>query len=116
MSFKNVLEDHVEELPRLLQEFRQKSGSDATPVAGKPVFDEEAGSSAVAGKPVFKTFGAEPASAALGFGMDLARQALQDAESRLPPDAQADEDLAKASKHWQRPGICWRLLHPRCQA
>ena len=41
---------------------------------------------------------AEPASAALAIAVDLARQALLDAESRLPPDAQADEDLAQASK------------------
>ena len=146
-TFKKVLEDHVEDLRRLLQEFSQKAGSDnprgerasqsvdrfspndavqplhnsascgatstaahggttvpaedlaedcrssprnvATPVAGKLVIDED-------GK--LSGGSAEPASAALAIAVDLARQALQDAESRLPPDAQADDDLAKASK------------------
>ena len=52
--------------------------------------------------------GAEDSSASLAIAVSLARQALQHAESIiLPPDAQADAALAKASKQVRE---AWELL------
>ena len=128
--FKKVLEDHVEDLRRLLQEFSQKAGSDnprgerasqSVDRSGKPEFADDGGAvwahaTAAPEKPGSTAqMGLSPLTSdalrgdlpqeggPLAIVMEVARQALEDAESRFPPGASASQEarLETSLQHCQ---------------